>query len=509
MKLSSLSIFVGLAVQFALAAPELKRQSSNALLINPAGFPDLPSPQTTNHRVGPTPQVSTGSTLDLDDVQGDILIGMRKNKETFFFFSIQDAATFKSKLSSDIKALVTSTNQILGTPPTTALNIAFSSRGLTALNVTDNLGDASFTSGQFANADSLGDPGTTNWVSQFTQKSIDGVLLLASNDVQNVDDQLANIQSILGDSISEVYRIDGAARPGNEQGHEHFGFLDGVSQPAVQGVQDPLPGQASVAPGVILVGTDGDGTTRPSWATGGSFLVFRQLQQKVPEFSKYVQDHALNVPGLTEEENADLFGARLIGRWKSGAPIDLAPLRDDPDLGANNQMNNNFTFAHPEVPGFDISTNQTFCPFSAHIRKTRPRADFGTEAANTHHIIRAGTPYGPEVTDEETASGKSSTDPSLERGLAFVAYQSDIPNGFEFMQEIWVDNFNFFKANTGVDPIIGRQQGSAADALRNITGTNPLDFTEVFTLDLDFVVSRGGEYFFSPPISALSGELAA
>ncbi|KAK7451700.1 dye-decolorizing heme-containing peroxidase [Stygiomarasmius scandens] len=506
MKLSFLSIFVGLAVGFALAVPELERRNTGFLISM-----DTPTIFEQGNSIDLTRRVSTNSTLDFDDIQGDILIGMSKNKETFFFFSIQDATTFKSKLSSDIKALVTSTNQILNTTlqPTTAVNIAFSSSGLAALNVTDDLGDSDFTGGQFADANNLGDPGTSNWVSAFTGTDIHGVFLFASDTAQNIDDQITNVQSILGDSINESYRLDGAARPDDEEGHEHFGYLDGVSQPVVEGVQDPLPGQASVAAGTILVGTDGDGISRPSWAIGGSFLVFRQLQQKVPEFNKYVQDHALNVSGLTSEENADLFGARLVGRWKSGAPIDLSPLRDDPTIGADNTMNNNFTYDHPEISGFDISTNQTFCPFSAHTRKTRPRSDFGTEAANVHHIIRAGIPYGPEVTDDETASNTSSTDSSLERGLAFVAYQSDIADGFKFMQQAWVDNFNFFKASTGVDPIIGRQDGTAADALRNITGTNPLDFDEVVTLDIDFVVSRGGEYFFSPPISALSGALAS
>jgi len=76
----------------------------------------------------------------------------------------------------------------------------------------------------------------------------------------------------------------------------------------------------------------------------------------------------------------------------------LAPLRDDKDLGMDKQRNNNFNYSHPEIPGFDIKSNQTLCPFSAHIRKTRPRATLGGEtgAANAHHIIRAGIPYGPE-----------------------------------------------------------------------------------------------------------------
>lgn len=39
-------------------------------------------------------------------------------------------------------------------------------------------------------------------------------------------------------------------------------------------------------PGEILVGETGDSVTRPAWAKDGSFLVFRQLKQLVPEFNK-------------------------------------------------------------------------------------------------------------------------------------------------------------------------------------------------------------------------------
>jgi len=147
---------------------------------------------------------------------------MKKKHELFFFFAINDAATFKSKLQSDIHGLITTTTQLLSvsTQPITAVNIAFSQVGLNALGVTDNLGDSLFASGQEVDATPLGDPGTTNWVSAFLNKGIHGVLLLASDTTDNIDAELANIQSILGSSITEVYRLAGAARPGAEEGHE-------------------------------------------------------------------------------------------------------------------------------------------------------------------------------------------------------------------------------------------------------------------------------------------------
>ena len=92
-----------------------------------------------------------------------------------------------------------------------------------------------------------------------------------------------------------------------------FGYLDGVSQPAVLGVDETvLLGQETVRQGIILLGREGDTTTRPSWALDGSFLTFRYLSQLVPEFQRFVD--AKNPPGAPE----DLLGARLVGRWKSG-----------------------------------------------------------------------------------------------------------------------------------------------------------------------------------------------
>nr|B0BK72.1 RecName: Full=Peroxidase 2; Short=MsP2; Flags: Precursor [Mycetinis scorodonius]CAP53935.1 fungal peroxidase [Mycetinis scorodonius] len=509
MRLTYLPLFAGIAIQSASALPDffkssvLKPRRTNSLLINPDAQPDLPTAQQAS-----TAAASVG--LNLTDIQGDILIGMKKNKEMFFFFSIADATAFKSHLDSAILPLITSTQQLLtvATQPTTAVNLAFSQTGLNALGLaSQGLGDSLFASGQFSGAESLGDPGTSNWVQAFAGTGIHGVFLLASDTIDNVNAELSQIQSILGTSITEAYRLQGEARPDDQQGHEHFGFMDGISNPAIDGFSTALPGQAVLSPGLFLLAEDGDGSSssRPSWAKDGSLLAFRQLQQRVPEFNKFLADNAALTQG-----NADLLGARMMGRWKSGAPVDLAPTADDVDLANDPQRNNNFNFTHPD---FTETTDQTHCPFSAHIRKTNPRSDFNP--LNTaNHIIRAGIPYGPEVTDAEASSNTSSTDASLERGLAFVAYQSNIGNGFAFIQQNWVDNANFFFGKTtppGIDPIIGSnaaQNNFAPNSPRPVSGLDPTDSTTIVTLNTDFVVSRGGEYFFSPSLSAIQNTLS-
>ncbi|KAJ7868564.1 fungal peroxidase [Mycena olivaceomarginata] len=471
----------------------VKPRRVQSLLINPDAQPDLPTAKAAN-------KAAAATGLNLDDIQGDILVGMKKNKQLFYFFSIADPTNFKGKLAADILPLITTTNQLLSvsTQPITLVNIAFSQTGLTALNVTESLGDSFFAGGQFKDLPNLGDPGSTNWVPEFTGTGIHGVLLFASDTDDNINNSVASLESALGESINKVYSLAAAARPAPNVGHEHFGFLDGISNPAINGfTANPMPGQSNLSAGTILLGETGDSATRPAWAKDGSFLVFRQLKQLVPEFDKFLTDNAIVQDGLTPQQGSDLLGARMVGRWKSGAPVDLAPLFDDPVLGADPTRNNDFTFQHPDAV---LSTNQTRCPFSAHIRKTRPRADLSTPEVTFGHIMRAGIPYGPEVSADEASSSTTST----ERGLAFVSYQSSISGGFRFLQQTWADSANFVHSGVGVDPIIG----ALAGAPRVISGLDPTNAAKTVTLTTDFVVSRGGEYFFSPSLSAIASKLS-
>ena len=110
---------------------------------------------------------------------------MQKTKEKFVFFHINDAAAFKSVLKTYAAANITSIATLMG--PTTAqpqafVNLAFSQFGLTALGVTDNLGDAVFTNGQFADAGNLGDD-TSTWDPAFAGTNVHGVFLIGSDDV--------------------------------------------------------------------------------------------------------------------------------------------------------------------------------------------------------------------------------------------------------------------------------------------------------------------------------------
>ena len=118
--------------------------------------------------------------------------------------------------------------------------------------------------------------------------------------------------------------------------------MDGISNPVVNGFDTVInPGPKTVDPGVVVTGHTGDPqlATRAPWAVDGSFLAFRWLFQQVPEFNDFLKKNPLSKDGngkvLTPEEGSELLGARMVGRWKSGAPIDITPFKDDPALGTD------------------------------------------------------------------------------------------------------------------------------------------------------------------------------
>ena len=101
---------------------------------------------------------------------------------------------------------------------------------------------------------------------------------------------------------------------------DSFGFLDGISQPAIESVdKHPNPGQETVDQGIFLMGRKGDGVaSRPPWALDGSLLAFRYLFQLVPEFDTFLKQNPVGGLDLPPAQGSELLGARLIGRWKSG-----------------------------------------------------------------------------------------------------------------------------------------------------------------------------------------------
>jgi Dyp-type peroxidase family len=487
-----------------------------------------------------TPQnltTSAVSNIELDQIQGDVLIGLQKFAEQFLFFQIQNVAGFKNILRRKIAPLITTTRTVqerefhlrdfkargsTAPLPNIGLNLGFTPTGIgkliPATNNGQTLGDPSFATGAKKQAKSLGDPvdgagNPTTWIPQFLSASIDGVFLITGGTDADVNSEANKLLSILGATVAISFQENGGVRPGLEKGHEHFGWLDGVSQPGITGLTAPFPGQRLLDPGFFTFGYGPTANTPLPWMKNGSFMVFRRLKQLVPEFDQFQ---------LTQAETLGmdpvLLGARLVGRWKSGAPVVMSPSQDDSTMGSDPQRNNNFDFSDDQ--------GERRCPFGAHIRKTNPRADFGlpnnagvdpqTTDVDPRRIMRAGIPFGPELSLAEAANGKTATD----RGLMFVCYQTSIQNQFEFVQISWANNPRFIFAKhhpdgtpvtVGFDPIIGQ------NALPNRARTTDEPVPNYPTGNVhstlnepgDFIIPTAAAYFFVPSIEALTNELSA
>jgi Dyp-type peroxidase family len=470
-------------------------------------------------------------TLDLKEIQGDVLIGLQKNAENFIFFKIVDAASFKGLLKAVVLRKITNSERVQQQELSIqrhkslrqrtgesfrGVNLGFTRDGLTQLiGVERPKLDAAFEKG----ADhpdtiaSLHDPPKTDWLQKFNSDRVDGVFLVTGPDSLSVTFQSNELLGILAGSIKVVYSEIGQARPGTQRGHEHFGFPDGVSQPRIRGLtiaeawrnaDQARPGQDLIWPGEFVFGYPGQHPKDPHkeesppnmaapWVRNGSYMVFRRLEQKVPEFWRFVRDQAVRL-GMDPE----LLAARTVGRWKSGAPLELTPLRDDLKLGADEKRRNDFDF--------DDDPEQRRCPYAAHIRKVNPRDDTGNEAeVQRHRIIRRGITFGPEVAPGETTTRYS-------RGLMFVCYQTSIERQFEYLQRNANDpNFVSGKkrpggasVTPGFDPIIGQAADNGPREMDEPYPNYPAGNRRT-TLEMpnQFVILTAAAYFFMPSINAL------
>lgn len=531
---------------------------------------------------------------DLSNIQGDVVYLFPKKAENFIFFRINNVAAFKIALDSfkptsseDVKdALVAINNakasawagrEATKTVDVSQYQIAFTRMGLNFLGVRESTGDVRFDRRCMRDDKNfLGDQRV--WDKIFDKSSYDehngsvnndegalhGVITVAGSSADNCTQSSNDVIKLFGSSIAVAggAAVEGRTRPDPYKGHEHFGFQDGISQPAPRGLVAPRPGQIQVDPGVIIMGYPGDPVLddpnkvkRPSWTKDGSMLVFRKLEQSVIPFEDYLKKNGPRwrefIPGgdisppLTDQQGSDLFGARLIGRWKSGAPLAKCPFKDDPVLAVDPNRNNDFDYVVRDNP--NISPNEPsayYCPFTIHTRKTAPRnldPFLNQKYVESGSIVRGGLPYGPEVTDQERRDVASGTSPEKPRGLLFNCYMSSLDQGF-VRQTAYASN-DFFPLTSlvptkhGQDPIIGGPppDGSSRAPRRANLIDGPPNYSDGDQVDLRltnragssidisgfakvtaqgaqpppgepnpyFVTSRGGEYFFVPSISTL------
>jgi Dyp-type peroxidase family len=372
------------------------------------------------------------------------------------------------------------------------LGIAFTYEGLRALGLPQASLDSfpeEFRQGMAARASILkdiGDNAPANWEYPFGTADMHIALAIYSHDDEGLERVLEQARRSHHDlpRITVVYRLKFNELP---EGRNPFGFKDGLHNPHVEGSGAPIrPDHApSIKAGEFVLGyPDEKGQTAkvPEPETlrrNGSFVAFRKYHTNVAAFRRYLREQA-STPA--EEE---LIAAKMVGRWRSGAPLTLAPDRDEPQLGTDPSRNNAFSYAD-DMKGMK-------CPFSAHIRRVNPRDALKDEvvAVNLHHFLRRGTNYGPPLPEGVLE------DDGAERGGVFLLIGAHQQRQFEFVQSQWAADGNFISHGTEQDPLIGNNDGDGDFTIPQRPVRRRLHGLP------RFVTVRGGEYCFIPGLRAL------
>jgi Dyp-type peroxidase family len=374
------------------------------------------------------------------------------------------------------------------------ISVAFTYQGLKALGVPpDSLASFApeFQQGMAARAEQLGDVGESspaNWEKPLGTPDVHVALAALSPDAGRLAVVLERARRAYAElpGVEVIWRQDCYQLP---TGRNPFGFKDGIGQPAVEG--SGIPGTNSKEPplkaGEFILGyPDETGSLPPMprpevLGRNGTYLVLLKLHTRVAAYRQYLRANA----SCSEEEA--LLGAKMVGRWQSGAPLTLCPDRDDPELGADPARNNDFLYYDDDLKGFK-------CPAGSHARRMNPRDAFKDETnvdVRLHRMIRRGTSYGPLLPEGVLE------DDGADRGIAFVFVGAHLRRQFEFVKTQWVNDGIFIGASQEKDPHVGPNDGTGTFTIPQRPIRRRLQGLP------SFVVNRGGEYFFVPGLRAL------
>ena len=374
------------------------------------------------------------------------------------------------------------------------LSVGISYAGLKSLGVPEDSLQSfpqAFREGMAARARQLGDLGVNdpkNWDAAYGKGEVH-IGVQAYSDSEEDRRRILGIarEQLDGLSVTILAMQDFGAQPGDRNS---LGYKDGIDQPAIEGSGvAQLPGQGKpIKAGEFILGYPGEtGVPLPMpqpdvLGRNGTYVGFRKYQSRVGAFNRFLQAH-----GNTEAER-ELLAAKLVGRWRSGAPLVLAPEVDNPALGADLQRNNDFNYAN------DPRGRQA--PFGCHIRRMNPRDTKLTRLTDVklHRLIRRGATYGPPY----DPNALSEADDEVPRGAIFLFISAKAMATIEFLQQEWINDGNFIGIGDERDPIIGLQEEGAAFTIPNEPVRRRVRGIETFN------VLRGGEYFFMPSIRALN-----
>ena len=444
---------------------------------------------TTLNAMSTTP-TNTGITLELHDIQAGALYPRPSPYAgAYILLRIDERRAGRELLRRLIPVLDAAAGPADPNKQAT-LTAALSYQGLKALGVPQSSLDSfppEFQQGMAARAEVLGDTGESapaHWEAPLGSSDVHIALVVLAPDAAQRDTIFDRARESLRDltGVVPIWRQDVYALP-NER--EPFGFKDGMGQPAIEGsgIAGNNPHEAPLKAGEFVLGYEDETGDLPAMpqpevlGRNGTYVVFRKLHARVAAFRQYLRARAASP---AEEE---LLAAKFVGRWRSGAPLALAPERDDPELGADGQRNNAFMYGD-DPRGLK-------CPFGAHARRMNPRDSVVVGEVRLHRMIRRGTSYGPPLPEGVLE------DDGADRGIVFAFVGAHLARQFEFVQAQWVNDGKFIGAPDETDPLVGPNGRSGQFTVPQQPVRRRLQGLPAF------VVNRGGEYCFMPSLNAL------
>jgi Dyp-type peroxidase family len=430
--------------------------------------------------------------LEFDDIQYILLTRAPAITGRYEFLSLRNAAGGRAWLAAVLET-VHSVEQARASveKDNRWVSVAFTWNGLRALGM-DEASLATFPEefkqGMVARAEILGDTGVNhpdNWVGNLASPELHALVILFARDAAERQRCQLEHQKLVARcaGVEVLSSLDLEATPPFDYAHDHFGYRDRLSQPVIEGSGDePRPGSgAPLKAGEFILGypdEDGVVANQPQpeiLARNGSYMAYRRLQEHVGAFRDFLREH-----GDTPDEQ-EWVAAKLMGRWRSGAPLVLSPEKDDPPLGADPQRNNDFNYKQMDPHGYAV-------PLGSHIRRMNPRDTAAN--MNRRRMIRRGGTYGPHLPE-------GAPDDGIERGIAAFIICASLIRQFEFAQNVWVNDRNFHELGNERDPVCGNHDGTLEFKIpkrpirKKITGLPA------------FTTARGGGYFFLPGLRAL------
>ena len=433
------------------------------------------------------------SDVDLADIQGNVLRGYTMPAAAYLWLRIVDVPKARALMTRMLPFVETA--EPWTEPPATAMNVAFTFAGLIELGLPDDVlasFPGAFRDGMAARAEQLGDRGPSApdaW--EFHGAHV--LVSVYAVDVEHLRAALASILAADADGGVELVHLQRAEALAG--GRDHFGFFDGIAQPAFAGAGvAPRPGDGQpdgaggwreVATGEVLLGyVDEDGTKPVAplapFDRNGTFVVYRKLAMDVAAFRRFIASQDA-YPG-----GPNLLAAKIVGRWPDGTPLAVSPERPDGAVSSDPLRINDF--------GYKDDPGGLKCPLGAHIRRANPRDDvafFDARLTNRHRIVRRGRAYGLPL------APRADEDDGVDRGLVFICFQADIWRQFETIQSLWIDDGDPFGLGRDKDFLVGEPHGTSGKM--TIQGSPPYFLKP----QPRFVTLRGGDYLFQPSMSGL------